>query len=256
MSVTAAHQVANLNVGAPAMRWTHSLAAAADGSILVSSGQTDNSSCPITDAHIGGVFRIGANHSLNGDALADGLRDPLYIRCMPWGSCYGAELSGDIWAGPPYNGTEKLIELHDGDHYGYPCCIDTGRPNPDLKPVPDCSRIVSSKSTFPLHNTPFGFDWERDFGWPDPYRGGFFVGMHGQFGSWANAGLQWAPTDPTTHIPTRATTDFALGFGRSGVISRVADVQFAPDGRLFFTDDQDGEIFWIAPRSLKRPIGQ
>jgi glucose/arabinose dehydrogenase len=251
MSATAPQQVTNLATDYPYVRWTHSLAAASDGSILVSSGQVDNSSCPAPDPRVGGVFRIGGSHPVRGDVVADGLRDPLYIRCMPWGACYGAELSGDIWES--LGGSEKLIELHDGDHYGYPCCIDKGLVNPDIKPVPDCSRIITSKLSFPLHNTPFGFDWERNFGWPEAYRGAFFVGLHGRFGSWTNTGLQWAPTDPTTHIPTRATSDFALGFGRTGAISRVADVLFAPDGRLFFTDDQSGAIYWIAPRTLKRP---
>ena len=34
---------------------------------------------------------------------------------------------------------------------------------------------------------------------------------------------------------------------------RVADLAFAPDGRLFFTDDQLGHIYWIAPRTLQIP---
>ena len=34
---------------------------------------------------------------------------------------------------------------------------------------------------------------------------------------------------------------------------RVADVQFAPDGRMFFTDPQDGGIYWVAPRTLTMP---
>ena len=117
----------------------------------------------------------------------------------------------------------------------------------------DCSYVAEPKHTFPLHNTPFGFDWERDFGWPELYKGAFFIGLHGDYASWAHAGLQWAPTDPDTHLPTRATLDFVSGIGRGKTISRVADVRFAPDGRLFFSDDQGGAIYWIAPRSLTRP---
>jgi glucose/arabinose dehydrogenase len=232
-------------------RFAHSLAVDTAGAVYVSRGQVDNNTCPSPDPRIGSVLRIGSGHSFTGDIVADGLRDPLFIRCMPWGACYAAELSGDLWEA--LGGTEKLLELHDGDHYGYPCCIDRDRPNPEITPRPDCSRVVEAKLSFPLHHTPFGFDWERSGSWPQPYAGGFFVGLHGKFGTWENTGLQWAPTDPATHIPTTATANFATGFGHEAAISRVADVVFAPDGRLFFSDDQGGAIYWIAPRLLRRP---
>jgi len=231
-------------------RWTHSLAREADGTLLVSNGQFDNNTCPQTDARLGGVMRIGGGHPARGSVVSDGMRDPLYIRCMPWDRCYAMELSGDVWEN--LGGKEKLVELHDGVTLGYPCCIDKDTPNPAVSPAPDCSRASASLHTFPLHDTPFGFDWERNFGWPEPYRNAFFVGLHGKFGSWLNAGLQWAPTDPETHLPTTPATDFATGFGRFGAIPRVADVMFAPDGRLFFTDDQGGSIYWIAPRTLRK----
>jgi glucose/arabinose dehydrogenase len=80
------------------------------------------------------------------------------------------------------------------------------------------------------------------------------VGLHGEVGSWRNTGVQWAPTDPTTHRPTRSTVFFVTGWGRgAGIQGRVADLTFAPDGRMFFSDDQDGAIYWVAPRSLRIP---
>lgn len=232
-------------------RWTHSLAQGLDGSLYVSRGQFDSLDCPPPNPRTTGVLRIGAGHDPKGDIVARGMRDPLFLRCMPWGRCYAIELSGDGWAG--YGGAEKLVELHDGDDYGFPCCIARDTPNPELTTVPDCSKAALALQTFPLHDTPFGFDWERNGTWPGPYAGAFFVGLHGQFGSWHNAGLQWAPTDPATHLPTSQTTNFLTGVGHLGAINRVADVMFAPDGRLFFTDDQGGAIYWIAPRTLKRP---
>lgn len=250
MSEAAPTQVADVSLNENG-RWTHSLAREADGTLLVANGQFDNNSCPLPDARLGGVMRIGGGHPARGTVVSDGMRDPLYIRCMPWDRCYAMELSGDIWEN--LGGKEKLVELQDGVTLGYPCCIDKDTPNPAVTPQPDCSRAAASPRTFPLHDTPFGFDWERNFGWPEPYRNAFFVGMHGKFGSWQNAGLQWAPTHPDTHLPTTPTVDFATGFGRFGAIARVADVLFAPDGRLFFTDDQGGAIYWIAPRTLRKP---
>jgi glucose/arabinose dehydrogenase len=232
-------------------RFTHSLALGADGTLYASRGLFDDLHCPPEDDRLGSVLRIGPGHNILGDIVINGLRNPLFIRCMPWGSCYAAELSGDTWGAQ--GGTEKLIELHDGDNFGYPCCVKKGVPNADIAMQRDCSYLAEPKHTFLLHDTPFGFDWERDFGWPDAYKSAFFVGLHGDYGSWAHAGLQWAPTDPDTHMPARDTVDFITGVGRGKTISRVADVRFAPDGRLFFSDDQDGAIYWIAPRSLLVP---
>jgi glucose/arabinose dehydrogenase len=250
MSTASPQKIADLSRAELEARWTHSLAESTNGDILVASGQTDNDRCPSPNPRLGSVLRIGAGHDFRGDLVTVGLRDPLYIRCMRWGTCYGAELSGDAW--DAFGGTEKLIEIRDGDTFGYPCCVDRNSPNPNIAPAPDCSQVVRAKQTFLLHDTPFGFDWERNATWPQPYRGAFFVGLHGHFGTWVNAGLQWAPVDPDTHIPIVQTTDFAKGFGKMGAIPRVADVVFAPDGRLFFCDDQGGAIYWIAPRALKR----
>ena len=250
MAASPRRQIADVSLNATG-RWTHSLAMEPDGTLLVANGQIDNDSCPLPDARYGAVLRIGPGHPPRGTILTDGMRDPLFIRCMPWNRCYAMELSGDIWEN--LGGREKLVELEEGRTLGYPCCIDKDLPNPQIHPAPDCSRASASLHTFPLHDTPFGFDWERGFGWPEPYANAFFVGLHGKFGSWQNAGLQWAPVDPETHLPAAPAADFAQGFGRFGAIARVADVMFAPDGRLFFTDDQGGAIYWIAPRTLRKP---
>ncbi|HEV8267942.1 MAG TPA: hypothetical protein VGR00_06905, partial [Thermoanaerobaculia bacterium] len=169
----------------------------------------------------------------------------------PWGKCYGAELSGDGWDG--LGGEEKLFEFVDGDDLGYPCCINKNVPNPSINPKPDCSKIGATVLPFTLHDTPFGFDWEKGK-WPEPYRGALFVGLHGVFFSWVHTGLEWTPTDPVTHRPLRMTAPFLTGFGRNAPINgRVGDTLFAPDGRLFIADDQGGAIYWIAPKGLRVP---
>src|SRR4029077_9125293 len=90
-------------------RFTHSLAIATDGTIYVSRGQFDNAHCPPEDDRMGTVLRIGGSHPVDGDIVAQGFRNPLNIRCMPWGTCYAIELSGDGWDAA--GGTEKLVEI-------------------------------------------------------------------------------------------------------------------------------------------------
>lgn len=234
------------------VRWTHTLAQQMDGSILVSMGQHDFSTCPVTNQRGGSVLRVRLpTTSGGGEIVARGFRNPMYINCMPWGSCYAAELSGDGW--DSIGGREKLVELHNGDDYGYPCCVDRGMVVPGTPAGTNCASVAESVQTYTLHDTPFGFDWEPGR-WPGMYANGFFVGLHGYVGSWTNTGVQWAPVDPTTHRPTRATVPFVSGWGLGQPIpGRVADLQFAPDGRMFFTDDQDGAIYWVAPTDLRMP---
>lgn len=236
---------------ADTVRWTHTLARGADGALYVSMGQHDSGNCAGRNLRGGSVLRIGAGMPAEGATVVHGLRNPMYLRCKAWGACYAAELSNDGWGA--YGGVEKLIQLRQGDDYGYPCCIDHDRTWPGTPTGYNCGAVAVSVQTYPLNNTPFGFDWAPS-SWPAPYAGALFVGLHGVVGSWTNTGVQWAPTDPTTHRPTRATEFFAVGWGRSAAIAgRVADLAFAPDGRLFFTDDQNGGIYWVAPTTLRRP---
>jgi glucose/arabinose dehydrogenase len=247
-------------------RWTHTIAVDTNGSIYVSRGQFDNDGACAKPKPRNGAILEASDAEPQGHLVTTGFRDPLYMRCMPWGACYAVELTGDGFD-PKLGAAEKLIEVHETDNFGYPCCYGLNVPNPDLAfldppLIPDCSKVAVERQTFPLHDTPFGFDWERHNGWPVPYEGAFFVGLHGQFSLWTNAGLQWAPADPTTHLPMGPTQPFLQGVGHFKSIKRVADVVFAPDGRLFFSDDQGeessamqgGAIYWIAPKTLVRPL--
>jgi glucose/arabinose dehydrogenase len=118
---------------------------------------------------------------------------------------------------------------------------------------------------FPLNDTPFGFDWERGL-WPEPYRHGLFVALHGSYytaDSYHNAGLVYVPTDPATGRP-RGTAPIrfleglgvARGLGMPNTVAtqRPADVAFASDGRLFFSVDQGNAVYWLAPTTLRRPL--
>lgn len=235
------------------VRWTHTLTESTDGRLMVSMGQYDISQCPAPDARAGSVLQIGAGMPDTGSTVVDGFRNPMYIRCKEWGACYAAELSGDGW--DSIGGREKLIEIRQGDRYGFPCCVDRGVPVPGLAGAGTCMDVAASVQTYPLHDTPFGFDW-APASWPAPYGNSFFVGLHGWVGSWTNAGVQWAPVDATTHRPTRPTEFFVRGFGHrtaGGNEQRVSDLVFARDGRMFFADDQSGDIYWVAPRTLRMP---
>ena len=232
------------------VRWTHTLARGADGTIYVSMGNYGLFACPAANPRQGSVLAIGTGHPMDGDVVARGFRNPMYIRCQPWG-CYGAELTDDGWRDPA---REKIFRFESGQDYGYPCCYDRALPSPANVTGVSCASVTPSLVGFTVGYTPFGHDFEHG-GWPAPYANALFIGLHGAVGSWTATGIRWAPVNPTTHeFMTSMATEFLTGWGRGTPNEgRVADLAFAPDGRLFFTDDQLGQVYWIAPTTLRMP---
>jgi glucose/arabinose dehydrogenase len=235
------------------VRWTHTLERSKEGSLYVSRGRGDSSACTPEEMTRGAVFTLHIETSaalpLTPELLTDGFRNPMFLRCSPGscGDCYAAELSGDNWDG--VGGREKLALLGKGDKWGFPCCVGPGMAAPgwDSK---NCGDVSSELVAIPLHDTPFGLDFDRG-GFPEPYRHGLFVALHGVITSYGGTGVIWMKTDPTTLRPTGSPQMFVKGFGMG--TGRATDAVFAPDGRLFIADDTAGKIYWVAPRTLAAP---
>ncbi len=247
--------VATLGVAAiPDARWTHTLEGRKDGALLVSRGRSDSSACSAEEMTRGAVFALHVAGApklpLVPDLVADGFRNPMYLRCAPnsCGDCYASELSGDDWGG--VGGREKLSLLGaPGESWGYPCCVGRDEPHPGAGAT-SCANVGRELVAIPLHDTNFGLDFDRG-GFPEPYRHGLFVALHGVFTSFGGTGVVWLGKDPVTLRPTAKPELFIRGFGKPN--GRATDVVFAPDGRLFVADDTLGKIYWVAPRTLKRP---
>jgi glucose/arabinose dehydrogenase len=188
--------------------------------------------------------------------VSAGYRNPMYLRCHPTDDvCLVSELGDDGGGGD--GAREKIIWIRSGTQYGFPCCSTTGiSTGNNVGGVVDCNQITHEEASFPLNDTPFGIDWERGV-WPDPYRNGVFIALHGSFYSspqWVGTRIVFATTDPRTHAPTGPWRDFVLGFGPAGSpLERATDVAFATDGRMFFADDTGGAIYWVAPQALRMP---
>jgi len=231
----------------PDARWTHTLELTKDGSLYVSRGRFDTDQCTPEEMARGAVFELpiqkGGALPLTPDLVANGFRNPMYLRCSPssCGDCYASELSGDNWDG--VGGREKLCLLAKGQNWGFPCCVSKDKPNTNAGNA-DCSGVPAELVAVPLHDTNFGLDFERGL-FPAPYRHGIFVALHGAFTSFGGTAVVWLPVDPLTLRPNGAPQLFAKGFDPGG---RATDVAFAPDGRLFIADDTMGKIYWVAPR--------
>jgi glucose/arabinose dehydrogenase len=240
------------------VRWAHTLEEKNDGTILVSRGRGDTDSCSEEQMTRGAVFSLNVKGTASTPALpltpelvADGFRNPMYLRCSPasCGECYASELSGDNW--DSIGGREKLALLEKGSHWGYPCCVGLDQLNtlPGVGATSaNCANLGKELVAIKLHDTNFGLDFDRG-GFPEPYRHGLFVALHGVFTSFGGTSIVYLGADPRSLRPATEPKLFAKGFAPNG---RATDVVFAPDGRLFVADDTSGKIYWIAPRTLAK----
>jgi glucose/arabinose dehydrogenase len=225
-------------------RFTHGLARSVGGKLIASRGEYGTCGRQL-GGEVTQVGMDGAPHTV----LARAFRNPMYLRCHSQAEvCAIAELGEDQAAAA----FEKFILVKPNTNYGYPCCYGASKPIPSDM-AGNCSDLAVEDATFPLSETPFGFDWEHD-SWPAPFRGGVFVALHGSAYSnpvWEGARIVFAPTDPGTHAPVQTWQEFVGGFGPGGTpLDRPSDVVFGKDGRMFFSDDQGGHVYWVAPESL------
>jgi glucose/arabinose dehydrogenase len=230
-------------------RQTHGLAASISGRIYATRGEYSSCSVGPGGAQAlgtGEVYSVGM-HTLT--RVLYGFRNPMYARChFSRELCMVSELGEDQTTGA----IEKLLVIPNTvQWFGYPCCYQRG-----VGPLASsgaCDEVQQEAVSIRLGDTPFGFDWERGR-WPEPYRNALFVALHGSYYTGTNfvgAGVVYLRTDPATGIPLRQTpTRFIEATNGQAMPSlrRPTDVVFAPDGRMFVSDDYGGGIYMIAPR--------
>ena len=245
--------------------WPKLFDIARDGTMYLTNGSTQSEECLSTRPVFGAIFEVQPDGSTR--QVAKGFRNPIALRCeQDHDVCLVAELSLD-YSGET-GGREKLVPVRQGDDWGFPCCATRGMPYAgatygDTHQPPDCSGVASESASFVIGHTPFGLDFETGK-WPAPWGHRVFVTLHGVFGTWEGARLVGIALDPNTGLPLPATEldggqaasdnmiDFAAGWDdQRQDHGRPAAVAFAPDGRLFVGDDQQGAVIWIAPIALK-----
>ncbi|MFZ5897151.1 MAG: PQQ-dependent sugar dehydrogenase [Myxococcota bacterium] len=237
------------------LHWQKTLDRADDGTIYVGNGSDQGESCDPGRPFRGGIL------TLEGNQVSKGFRNPIAVRCQRGHNlCFAAELAMDYSGNQ--GGREKLVPIRQGDDWGFPCCHARNVPAPDVTPTPDCSKTTPEDVAFVIGDTPFSFDFEPGK-WPDAYREAIFVPLHGVAGTWLGAKVVAVAVDRSTGLPKKASnldgspmggmSDFATGWD-DGTRShgRPAAVTFAPDGRMFVSNDTNGDIFWVAPMELKR----
>ena len=264
----ASEQIADLSLNGQyqdGLHWPKTLDVADDGTIYVGNGGDQGETCVQPHPFRGGIYSIdpapGAHPA--GIQVAQGLRNPIAVRCRKGNNtCFALELAKDYTAGA--GGREKMLQIHQGDDWGFPCCATTGLPYTQTVTqngmTPNCSTVATEINSFVIGDTPFGLDFEMNH-WSGTFGGRAFVATHGAAGSLVGARIVAIPIDASTGLPTASTDlsgtgtpgpdmgmlDFATGWDDSTFThGRPASLAFHPDGRLFVGNDNNGVIFWIA----------
>jgi glucose/arabinose dehydrogenase len=253
----ASEMVANIQIYHSALHWPKVLDIADDGTIFVANGGDQGEGCDPAHPFHGGVLRLDG--SAGGKPVAKGMRNPIGLRCARGKNlCFAIELAKDYTAGT--GGREKMVPIHEGDDWGFPCCATKNLPYADIFPVPNCSGVQPETTSFRIGNTPFDVDFEPGL-WPAPWTNQAFVTLHGEAGTWTGTRVVGIAMDPATGMPLPSTdvngmseggmTDFVTGWDDQSLShGRAAMNSFSPDGRLFISNDTNGQIIWVAPLDL------
>jgi glucose/arabinose dehydrogenase len=254
-------QVVSITYYNSPLHWPKVMDIADDGSIYIGNGGDQGETCDGTPhAFHGGIRKVTdtTTNAMDGEPVAQGFRNPIAIRCLPGhDTCFALELALDYSAGQ--GGREKMVPIHLGDDWGYPCCATQNLAYSQWQGA-DCSKVTPDTVSWLIGDTPFGLAFAPST-WPGMWAGAAIVTTHGAAGSWVGARMVAIAMDASTGMPKPGTnmngqdmgsmTDFATGWDDGTLMhGRPAAVELAPDGRLFVANDSNGMIFWIAPLEM------
>lgn len=233
--------------------------AVSDGRLYAGIGSSCNACDPELDPTRASIQQL----ALDGSGMtpkARHIRNAIALATNP--------LTGTLWAGVA--GQDELAHGHPYEifdavtahagvvDYGWPFCYETHQAVGNH----DCSAQTIARVVLPAYETPIGAAFyplhpSGAHAFPEPYRGGAFVTLHG---SWHQPPVPprvvFVPMtgdEPKTPVdwndPAAQWKPFVGGFqtadGRR--IARPTGIAVAPDGSLFVSDDLDGGIYRIRP---------
>ena len=197
----------------------------------------------------------------NMHAKAKHIRNAIALATNPATGTLWAGVAGqdELAHGHPYEMFDA-VTLHDGTaDYGWPHCYENHR----AVDAHDCKNQTVARVVFPAYETPIGAAFYpmkpgAAHAFPDVYRGGAFVTLHG---SWHTppvaprvAFVPMTGDEPKTAVdwnnPNAQWREFVGGFQSAdgNREARPTGVAVAPDGTLFVSEDQGGSIYRIRPK--------
>lgn len=219
-----------------------------DGNLYVAFGSSCNV-CIEQDPRRGTVWRYTPDGQ--GTEYARGLRNVVDLAFHPeTGQVWVAtnerdQVSDDI---PP----EPVGPIVEGADYGWPSCYwDRSRWVVDARvPArnPQCEGLTAYNG-IQAHSAPLGITFGTAGQFPAEYQGSAFVGLHGSWNRSEGTGFKVIRI-PIVDGELQPAEDFVSGWltgprGPSDAWGRPVDVQAAPDGSVFISDDAAGAVYRV-----------
>jgi glucose/arabinose dehydrogenase len=214
--------------------WTH---------LYVSVGSSCNV-CIEQDVRRAAIVRFNPDGS-GEEVYARGLRNAVGLTFRPGTDELWATNNGRDWLGddlPP----ETVYVVRRGDDAGWPRCHSGRVEDPDFGRPGVCDGVVEPVVEIQAHSAPLGLTFYGGGQFPESYRGGLFVALHGS----------WNRSTPTgykvVHVPIGddglgPVEDFVAGWLQpdGSQWGRPVDVLGSADGSLLVSDDGQGMIYRV-----------
>ncbi|NIO06871.1 MAG: sorbosone dehydrogenase family protein [Deltaproteobacteria bacterium] len=183
--------------------------------------------------------------------FASGLRNPVGMDLEPttktlWTVVNERDHLGDELV------PDFLTSVKDGAFYGWPYSYFGQNEDPRKKGErPDLvAKAVVPDFALGSHVAPLGIAFYTGKSFPQMYRGGAFIGMHGSWNRSELVGYKVVFVPFVNGKPKGEIQDFLTGFvadrGSSEVYGRPVDVAVLPDGSLLVTDDRGGKVWRVS----------
>lgn len=241
-----------------------------DGRALYASvGSSCNGCEPELDATRATIQRVDLQrHTIS--PVATHIRNAIALAIDPLTHALWAGVAGidDLPPGQPYEIFDDVTAHALPADYGWPSCYDDRRVHPRWPA--NCSHAALPRVVFPAYDTPIGAVFYPSnvhgrYAFPQRYRGGAFVTLHGSWHGPANGLPGYVPPrvvfvpmhgDEPAHAmnwndPDIQWTTFIDGYQSGGTIERIGrptGIAVGPEGSLFVADDQTGAVYRIRPK--------
>jgi glucose/arabinose dehydrogenase len=215
----------------------------ADGMLYVSIGSSCNV-CNEADERRATIMQFTPDGSA-GRIYARGLRNAVGFVFHPtgglWATNNGRDQLGDDY--PP----ETVSLVRDGDHFGWPRCINGTDPDPQFGFPGACEGVARPAVELQAHSAPLGLTFYTASQFPADYRGDLLVAFHGSWNRSEPTGYKLVRIRMRDGRPTGEVEDFVTGWlDEVPAWGRPVDVRVGSDGSLYLSDDKTGQIYRIS----------
>jgi glucose/arabinose dehydrogenase len=185
--------------------------------------------------------------------FANGLRNPVGMDWEPqtktlWTVVNERDLLGDDLV-PDY-----LTSVKEGEFYGWPFSYFGQNEDPRKKGQrPDLvAKAIKPDYALGSHTAALGLAFYQGKSFPERYRGGAFIGMHGSWNRSKMVGFKVAFVPFANGKPAGPIEDILTGFiadeSKFEAYGRPVGVTFAPDGSLLVADDSGGKVWRVTAK--------